>query len=497
MRPSQIDTLISELREIVGPEYLLTDSGDRDFFSQDLSFEDYAVASAIAQPSSIEDLAAVVRIAYALGVPIIPRGGGMSYTEGFTPKHPNSLVIDMQRMNRVLDVSVQNMYVTVECGCTWELLYDTLRKLGVRTPYYGPNSGRYATVGGALSQNSVWWGAGRHGMVADSILSLEVVVSNGRIIKSGSAANPKSSPFFRYWGPDLCGLFLSDAGALGIKAIATLRLVPMQSVTYYESVAVDGPEAAIECMEQTSRLGLASEIYSLDPFYADSLARTGLEYFKQCPWTVHFIVDGLNPALATDAMGAIREVAHRHGKSIPADAPQKQRAVPFGNVESVLLGPDGQIWLPLHAIVPYSRARSAITDYQAFAHSNRELFREHNIQMSLLTLASQNDLLIEPSFYWFDALGSFRLERISPESAEKWKRIPEDRETRGIVLKLRRELATRFGDLGAVHIQLGKYYDFQSQMDSATWDTIVSLKRLFDPRGLINPGALGLPQPSP
>ena len=88
-------------------------------------------------------------------------------------------------------------------------------------------SGFSPTVGGALSQGSVFLGSTRHGTSAESTLSLDVVLADGSLLQTGSASGVKRpSPFFRTYGPDLTGLFLGDAGALGIKARATLQLIP-------------------------------------------------------------------------------------------------------------------------------------------------------------------------------------------------------------------------------------------------------------------------------
>jgi D-lactate dehydrogenase (cytochrome) len=97
------------------------------------------------------------------GAAIVPRGGGMSYTDGYLPVRPLSVTFDLGHLNRIVHIAAEDMYVTVEAGCTWDALNNALAPLGLRTPYWGPVSGGRATVGGALSQNSVFWGAARRG----------------------------------------------------------------------------------------------------------------------------------------------------------------------------------------------------------------------------------------------------------------------------------------------------------------------------------------------
>jgi FAD/FMN-containing dehydrogenase len=480
------------LKGIVGDEHVITDETERDYFSRDLSFEPYEVADVVVQPGSVEELQSVVREAHAAGLATVARGGGMSYTLGYTPSRTATVLVDMRRVNAIREINVQDGYVTVEAGCTWEQLYLALKEKGLRTPYYGPLSGKYATVGGALSQNSVFWGAARHGMVADAVLSLEVVTGGGKLVRTGTAGRKGSAPNFRWYGPDLTGLFLADTGALGIKAVATLKTVPWPEFTVHHSVSVPDFETAIDCMEETGRLGIATEIYNMDPFYADTLAKAGLSFMAEHPWTVHFTVDGATQAIADAGMAAISDIAAKYGSELEPTVPAVFRADPFGAVQSVLLGPEGQIWLPVHGIVPFSRAKEAARAVKDFQDENRAAFDKHGIKMSYLSLPSVNDFLFEPSLYYFDELGKFRLERISEEAAGKWQEIPADTEARTAVLALRRKLAKIFDDLGGVHIQLAKYYEYKSMLDPESYALVEGVKALVDPDRLINPGSLGL-----
>ena len=107
-------------------------------------------------------------------------------------------------------------------------------------------------MGGGLSQNSIFWGSGRHGAAADSVISLDVVLASGEVLSTGGNAKSDSSPFFRHYGPDLTGIFTSDAGALGIKATASLRLLPIQPGKAYSSFEFEDHETMIRAMSEVS-----------------------------------------------------------------------------------------------------------------------------------------------------------------------------------------------------------------------------------------------------
>jgi D-lactate dehydrogenase (cytochrome) len=236
---TDVQTTVKTLQSALGEDAVITALEEREYFSRDLSWEPHAVAEIVVQPGSVEELTTAVTIANGAGLAVVPRGGGMSYTRGYTPERAATVLIDLRRLNHISEINTEDMYVTAECGCTWEQLYTTLRSHGVRTPYWGPLSGRYATVGGALSQNSLFYGSARYGTVADSVLGLEVVLTGGKHLRTGSGASTARSPFFRYFGPDLTGLFLSDTGAFGIKAKAALKLIPLPAVTVSASFAFD------------------------------------------------------------------------------------------------------------------------------------------------------------------------------------------------------------------------------------------------------------------
>ncbi|MDT8320719.1 MAG: FAD-binding oxidoreductase [Xanthomonadales bacterium] len=169
--------LARALAGIVGAQNVLTDPSDRDYHSRDLSYLPYEVAEAVVLPGSTEELSQVVAAITGAGCAVIPRGGGMSYTRGYTPPCAGCVIVDSKRLDRIVEINTEDMYVVVEAGCTWKKLVEALKQKGVRTPYYGPLSGMYATVGGAISQNSLFLGSGDNHTVAESVLGLEVVLA--------------------------------------------------------------------------------------------------------------------------------------------------------------------------------------------------------------------------------------------------------------------------------------------------------------------------------
>ena len=155
------------LVDIVGSEHVLTDDEDREFFSQDIYSTSSDFAACVVRPGTCDETCRVVAAATAARFSVIARGGGTSYTGGLLPDRPNSVIVDTRRLDRVVEINADDMYVVVEAGCTWKELHAALKPHGLRPPFWGPLSGGTAVIGGSLSQNSILHGSALHGASAE------------------------------------------------------------------------------------------------------------------------------------------------------------------------------------------------------------------------------------------------------------------------------------------------------------------------------------------
>ena len=520
--------LIKSLKEILGEHAVLADEHSRKYFSTDLSFEPAAVAEVVIAPEDVDSLARTAALCHSHGVALVPRGGGMSYTRGYVPTRYKSVLVDLRKLNRIIEINEKDMYVTVQCGCTWSDLYEALKAKGLRTPYYGPLSGLYATVGGALSQNSLFHGSGIHHTAAESCLGLKVILADGRVVQTGSAAHLHSNGFYRHFGPDLTGLFTADTGAMGIKAEATLRLIKTPAHTICASYGFEKLEQMLTAQTEIAREGIASECYGFDPFYnagfedkgftmseglsvladvarsggsmlsgiknALKVATQGKKVLSNISYSLHIAIDGPTQEAAASMLAiAENHVLANGGAPVGNSIPLAFRSQPFGGVRTILLGSKGEVWIPVHGFFPLSRAVDAALTTERYFAEHKATMDKYNIKTSYLTCFSGAEFVIEPSLYWFDELGEFRLSLIEPEYREGWGAIKADPEAREVALKLREGLRKLYFELGACHLQLGKYYPFQESIgNEATRSVLASVKRAVDPNGLMNPGALGL-----
>jgi len=517
---------IDDLTTLLGADNVVRDADDLAFYSTDVYRRGDFDAALVLRPGTVEELSQAVRLCTDRGLTVIPRGGGLSYTGGFLPAEPGSVIIDMLRLNRIIEINATDMYVTVETGTSWRALYEALKPLGLRTPYFGPMSGYHSTVGGALSQGSIFLGSTQFGTTSDSVLSLDVVLADGGLVSTGSAGGVNAAgPFFRHYGPDLTGLFLNDAGALGFKARATLRLLKTPAHNGFISFTFPSQVDLFAAMSEIARRGLAAECYGADPYIwgmrlwdadmsrdvqrvvgvikngrtllsgvkdAVRMAVTGRQALEDVEFAMNIAVDGRTAAEVEFALSEIRSIAGPKGKEVEATVPRAVRGTPFLPPNDIL-GPKGERWAPSHGIVPHSRITALADGLKGFFDDRAALLEEHGIEWGYVAFAiSTTAILLEPMLYWPGERELYHERMIQPSHLAKLPRLAPAPEAAAVMKQLRLDLTHFWQAQGCAHLQIGKTYRYLESRQPAVRTLIEGLKALVDPQGLINPGALGL-----
>ncbi|MCY4339852.1 MAG: FAD-binding oxidoreductase [Gammaproteobacteria bacterium] len=519
--------ILQELSGLLGGEHVVTDDAERRYFAMDV-YNAREMPLAVIRPGTVEELQEAARIALRGGLALVPRGGGASYTDGYLPATAHSLLVDTSRLNRIIEINATDMYVTVEPAVTWERLNAALAKEKLRTPFWGPFSGLKATVGGSTSQNSASLGTGNHGLSAESVLSFDVVLGNGELLRTGSASISTSTPFFRWYGPDLTGLFTGDTGAMGIKARITLRLIRRPPKTGTASFGFDSFGGMAAGMSAVARLGVVADNYGLDPKLqqgqltktntsdaaravwnvardssnpleaARRLARmalAGKRFFGGFSHSVHYVVEGHSAAEVKTKLKLVRETMRPHGTEIANTVPTVLRAMPFIPMYSVL-GVKGERWVPMHGIMPFSRVAEFRRRLVGLYEENASRMKELRVDKGAMFMTvSSNAFLYEPVFYWEDSQTVFH-KRFMPQ--DYLKTLPEHDENpegRALVAELRRKILDIFWEVGAIHLQVGKTYPYLRGRQPEAERLLRAFKSGVDPDNLMNPGALGLGAP--
>lgn len=450
----------------------------------------------------------------------------MSYTGGYLTDRPRTVTIDMSMLDQVIEIDEENLLVTVQCGCTWKVLHETLAVRGLRVPAFGTMSGHNATIGGGLSQGSIFFGSTRHGTSADMVTGLEVVLADGEVVRTGQAATGNARPFFRYYGPDLSGMFLGDCGALGIKVEATMRLIPQPSHVVGASFSFEDFESAWKAQTAVARRGLAAEVFSFDAVLQHQLmgrtsliddmatlktlvsgrgnlvkgmrdavrvAMTGKRFLDDAPYSVHVVAEEQSAASLGAVMAATRRiVSDLGGQEIADTIPTVMRAQPFGSMD-MTLGPAGERWVPVHGLVALSSGLEAMTRVQEYLQSQGECLAEHKIIYGVLSMVvAPSVFVIEILFYWPDAPSPLHGRVVSPDKLQQALQFADNARARLVVARLREGLAEVFATLGGGHFGAGRSLPYRKYRHPGSYELLQKLKDAVDPGDLLNPGVLGL-----
>jgi D-lactate dehydrogenase (cytochrome) len=506
---------LAELVAALGASDVSTAMDERVLHSRDLfSPDDAPLVAAVVRPGSSAEVAAVLRIAQRHGLAVAPRGGGVSYTRGYVPAREGTLSLDLSRMDAIHEINVDDLYVTVGPGVTWQRLDVATATHGLRAVVRGPISGTHATVCGSVSQN-----IGPASMAG--VLGLEVVLADGRIVRTGSgalAATP--APFLRHLGPDLTGLFTGDTGAFGIKTACTLALEPIPAGAAFASVAFDTLAQMTVAMLAIARSGIPARVMGMDPVknrsatrgvglreglgtlasvvksassvgaglrQAAGIASAGRQVLDAVPWSMHVTVESHDLPAAQRALDALRP-CWRGAREIPPSVPTAMRARPY-SIRGIV-GIDGERWVPVHGVFPLSRAAQVVERIEALMAAHSARLQAHGIEVSYIVMTAGAAWLLEPMFYWRDELGPLH-ERVLGDKFAKFRGAAADPAARAVVRELRAEVTALFDALGGVHAQLGKYYAFRDRLQPDTWSALTGLKDALDPGRTLNPGNLG------
>ncbi|MGB9683471.1 MAG: FAD-binding oxidoreductase [Candidatus Bathyarchaeales archaeon] len=215
-------SIVKKLVEIVGEENVLTEKCDLICYSRDryppLVFpKNFVIPLAVVRPVTTSEVQKIVKLANKKSIPLVPRGGGTSFS-GSAAAIENGIIIDLTRMNHIIDIDEDEMHAKVQAGVVIQNLEEKLNQKGL-TLGHDPGSFPSATVGGSIATNALGWRAGKYGEMARLVLGLEVVLPTGIVIKTRYM--PKSSTGF-----NVKGLFIGSEGTLGIITEAILQVSP-------------------------------------------------------------------------------------------------------------------------------------------------------------------------------------------------------------------------------------------------------------------------------
>jgi (+)-pinoresinol hydroxylase len=214
VNPADFSEAIRQWEQAVGKEWVFTSDEDvalyRDAYSPFLGEDDEIVASAAVAPDSVEQVQSIVRIANKYQIPIYPisTGRNLGYG-GSAPVLSGSVVVDLKRMNRILEVNERNAYALVEPGVSYFDLYRHIQEKGLKLWLDVPDPGWGSLLGNALDHGGGYTPLPFRDHF-DSHCGMEVVLADGEVMRTGMGALPGAQTWqqFKYGlGPTVDGLF--------------------------------------------------------------------------------------------------------------------------------------------------------------------------------------------------------------------------------------------------------------------------------------------------
>ena len=221
--------------------------------------EEGEAPAAVVLPGSTSEVSAAVRIADRHGAAVIAWGGGTGLMGGARPT-PDAVVLDLRGMRRIRSVDVASRTATAEAGIVLEDLDRRLRRARMALGH-DPWSRPRATLGGAIATNGLGYAGYLRGSMGDQVLGLEVVLSDGTVLRTRAAARSTT-------GLDLKRLFIGTEGTLGIVTAATIHALPLPEREEIHAFQLPDFSAGFEAVSRLYDDGLFPYVMDLEEAFA-------------------------------------------------------------------------------------------------------------------------------------------------------------------------------------------------------------------------------------
>ena len=247
------EKVVKELSSVVGRNWVATEIDRiRDYLLDETPEPvrpEPNIDSILIKPANCEELSEILRYANKNTIPVVPRGGGTGVCAAAIPVE-QSIILSLERLNKILEVDRDNLMITCEAGVTLEALIQYLDKEAATLSFPIHPGAEPAQVGGMIATNAGGVRAVRHGVMRNYVKGLEVVVPTGEIIKMGGKL------FKNNTGYALMELMIGSEGTLGIITKATLRLYPKANMTVTLLISYEDRHDAVNSVPKILQRGI-------------------------------------------------------------------------------------------------------------------------------------------------------------------------------------------------------------------------------------------------
>ncbi|HUT55026.1 MAG TPA: FAD-binding oxidoreductase [bacterium] len=247
-----------ELEKIVGPEWVSDHEEERFIYSRDPGTMEPRYPDLVVMPNSTAEVQKIMALANEKGVPVTPMGGGLVLS-GITRPLQGGMVLDMKRMNRIIEVNEQSRYAVVEAGVSQGMLQAYLKKHHPRLKHSVPDAPPIATIGGNVLIHGSGHLSAAGGFHSEMLNGLEAVLPTGEVVRAGSCA---TSPYWfsRAPLPDLAGLFVGWHGTTGVATKLAIKLYPARPLNDVGIFVTEDAELCPDVIHRITGVAVAEDI---------------------------------------------------------------------------------------------------------------------------------------------------------------------------------------------------------------------------------------------
>lgn len=450
------------IAEIVGAENVLTEKEEIEAYLYDeieKNFRPEAAAGCIVvKPADTEEVSAVCRLAYEREIPVTVRGGGTGLAGGCTPAE-SGIILSMERMKRIIEIDEGNMVAVLEAGVTLaEFLEELEHHDGISFPLHPGDEG--AEIGGMAATNAGGARAVRHGVMRKNILGIEVVLPAGDVLRLGGKTIKNNA------GYNLCQLILGSEGTLAVITRVIVRIFPEEKYTATLVLPFEEIRDACEAVSDIMKSGvnpLAVE-YMDKKLFVGTAEMLGLEWqAKKGNADLMVILSEQTEDRLYDAAAAIEEIGDAHGcyEALIADKKSEQEKLLRIRSEHYSYIVDSICDSFDYAVPP-----SAIPD---FVTGLKKLAADYGNECNIVAHLADGNVHGDMAY----------VDGKVPEYAEEYK-------------KKIYELVFSFGGTitGEHGIGKSRVQDLKMQLPEKELELMRGIKKVFDPKGLLNPGSV-------
>lgn len=451
--------VLDKLRTIVGAENVVIDPTRVEPYGADAVKEKFP-PEAVVFPESTAQMVEILKLANEAFFPVTARGGGVGYTGGAVPID-GGIVIGTDRMNKIIEINVDDLYAICQPGIRTIELQQAAEKQGLM---FAPDPASYkdSFIGGNIAENAGGMRTPKYGVTKHHVLGLEVVTATGDVIRTGGKTVKNVVGF------DLTGLMCGSEGMLGIITEATLKLLPLPEATSTVRASFRSMEAACKVLTKFTPEGLlpmAMEV--LDKFCVAAVEENfafGLSPDAEAVLLV--AVDGSREEVERNAVTIERIIGENSGFDI-LRAKSKEEEDKLWDVRRAIspsLMKYGTLKINEDVVVPRSKVPELVSRIE-------EIGRKHNTFVANFGHAGDGNIHV-----------NFVIDRDNPDEIARARKCVA--ETFQLSVDLGGTISGEHG-IGYVKSQYLSY-----AIDRPTLEVMKSIKSAFDPKGILNPGKM-------